>query len=166
MNFVLTFFLLVVFFSSAELMLLLKFAANFGFLATFAMCVFTGILGGALVRSQGLQTMKEIQTSLAKGEIPAEEIVGGFMLVIIGALLMVPGFITDTMGFLMLVPPIRRIAARKFIELAKANIKVHDGQIVVNQASETLHEDAIETEVVKHKDSKENGTDHKTGHTP
>lgn len=149
MNFVLTFFLFVVFFSSAELMLLLKVAANFGFLTTFALCAFTGILGGALVRHQGLQTMKDIQNSLAKGIIPAEEIVAGFMLIITGVLLMLPGFITDTMGFLMLIPAIRRFAARKFIVAVTANFKINVGPISVYPPEDDANDDAIETEAVK-----------------
>lgn len=122
MRFIVFFFLAVVFFSSAELFLLLKFASSLGFFPTFLMCVLTGVLGGALVRSQSLQTLSDIQKSLAEGKLPAEEIVSGFMLVLTGTLLMLPGFITDTMGFLMLVPPIRRFAARKFLEMLKRNI--------------------------------------------
>lgn len=141
MKFILTFFLLVVFFSSAELFLLLKVAANFGFFPAFSLCVLTGIIGGALVRSQGLTTLLEIRKSIEKGKIPAEEIVGGLMLVIIGALLMVPGFITDILGFLMLIAPLRRIVSRKFLQVVGQNIKVN----VSN-----MGDDAIEVEARPH----------------
>jgi UPF0716 protein FxsA len=156
MNFVITFFLLVVFFSSAELLLILKVAANFGFITTFVLCALTGILGGALVRAQGLQTLRDIQTSLRQGSLPAEEIVGGFMLIIIGALLMVPGFITDTMGFLLLFPPLRRRVARTFVNTLKDHIQFHVSPIRPFSASSGQTPSAspedetgtIETEVV------------------
>jgi UPF0716 protein FxsA len=121
--FVLTFFLAVVVFSSAELFLLLKVAANFGFFTAFAACVLTGILGGALVRSQGLNTLKNIQAAAARNELPAEEIVGGAMLIVIGALLMVPGFITDALGFLMLIPTVRHRVARLLINRVASHVQ-------------------------------------------
>jgi UPF0716 protein FxsA len=115
MGFVLKFFLLVIFLSSAELLLLLKFSLVFGFFATFLLCALTGIAGGALVRHQGLRTLTEIQRSLQRGKVPAEEIVSGFMLLLIGAFLIMPGFITDTLGLLLLIPPLRRFFVRFLI---------------------------------------------------
>ncbi len=76
---------------------------------------------------------------------------------------MLPGFITDTMGFLMLIPPVRRLAARKLIEMVKSNIKIHVGPISVHPPSDAMNEDAIETEAVKHPESPETGKDRQEG---
>lgn len=112
MGCVFQFFILVLFFSISEVSLLLWVAMEFNILFTIACCAVTGLLGGYFVRQQGLITMDRIRTSLAKGEIPADEAVGGFMLFIVGILLCVPGFITDTLGFLIIVPFIRRSVAK------------------------------------------------------
>ncbi len=77
--------------------------------------VFTAVLGAALLRVQGLSTLNRVQRSLEQGRLPAIELVEGLMLLVAGALLLTPGFVTDAIGFLLLVPPLRRRAARWLI---------------------------------------------------
>ncbi len=77
--------------------------------------VFTAVLGAALLRMQGLATLNRVQQSLEQGRLPAIELVEGLMLLVAGALLLTPGFVTDTIGFVLLVPPLRRQAARWLI---------------------------------------------------
>lgn len=110
------FFLLVTFFSVSEVAVLLWVATNTGLLFTMACCVFTGILGGYLVKEQGLQTLNRIQTAVNQGQLPADEAVEALMLLIVGILLCVPGFITDTMGFLIIVPTIRKTVAAVIVK--------------------------------------------------
>ncbi len=110
MNFVAFFFFTVLFLSVSELFLLVHVSALIGFAATLGLCILTGILGGSLVRYQGLQTLKRMQGELASGKLPADEILEGIVLIVVGALLLVPGFLTDIFGFLMLIPPLRRAA--------------------------------------------------------
>ena len=119
MHFVSGFFLLVIFMSSSELFLLIKVAAEVGFMTTFMLCLLTGVLGGSIVRLQGLQTIRNIQFSISRGQLPANDIVSGLILIIIGALLIVPGFITDVAGFVLLVPGIRQTAAAALVEFFK-----------------------------------------------
>ena len=110
MTFVAYFFLTVLFLSVSELFLLVRVASAIGFFETMALCVLTGVLGGAIVRYQGLQALARVQRELASGRLPADELLGGVALIVVGALLCVPGFITDVFGFLMLIPPVRRRA--------------------------------------------------------
>ena len=67
----------------------------------------TAIIGGGVIRYQGLQTFQSAQKSLQGNDLPVQEIFDGFCLVAAGALLITPGFVTDTIGFLLLVPPVR-----------------------------------------------------------
>ena len=79
---------------------------------TIMLVVSTAVIGAFLLRQQGLSTLARLQGNLSKGKIPAQEIVEGVLLAVGGALLMTPGFITDTMGFLCLLPFSRQFLAR------------------------------------------------------
>lgn len=125
MNFIAGFFLVVLVLAVSELYLLVQAAAALGFLATLGLCVLTGILGGALVRYQGLQTLGRLQRELATGRLPADEILEGIVLLIVGALLCVPGFITDLLGALMLIPPLRRAIVVPVRKRLASRITVH-----------------------------------------
>ncbi len=106
--------LLVVFFSVplVEIYFLIQVGRWIGALPTVFMVVFTAVLGALLMRQQGLSTLQRAQLMLARGELPALELVEGVVLQASGALLLTPGFVTDTLGFLGLVPPVRRRLAR------------------------------------------------------
>jgi len=102
------FLLAVLVLGFVEVWLLVKVAGAIGFLSTLGLCVLTAIAGGALVRQQGVQTLRAIQASMSQGEEPTAPIVSGLVLFVAGVLLIVPGFITDAVGFLALIPPFRR----------------------------------------------------------
>ncbi|CAM2007094.1 FxsA family protein [Acanthopleuribacter pedis] len=127
MGFVARFFMLVTVLSIGELYLLVTVANEISFPLTLGLCVLTGVLGGGLVRYQGLRCLKEIQTNLSQGQVPAAEIVSGLILVVIGTLLLTPGFITDTVAFTMLVPPIRLFVARRGVAAFKKRAVVRQG---------------------------------------
>ncbi len=80
-----------------------------GLWLTLAGVVITALLGSALIRMQGLSLIREIQQLMAAGEMPARQIADGLILAIAGALLLTPGYFTDTIGFLLLVPSIRTL---------------------------------------------------------
>lgn len=71
--------------------------------------------GGVLIRLQGLSTLVDAQRRMAHGELPADHGFHGLLLALAGLLLFTPGFITDTIGFLLLVPPLRQWLIGKFI---------------------------------------------------
>ena len=79
-----------------------------GALLTIGLVVFTAMLGAVLVRAQGFSTFARVQMQLAKGHVPAVEMIEGLMLFLAGALLLTPGFFTDAIGFVLLTPPLRR----------------------------------------------------------
>ena len=84
---------------------------------TLALVVVTAVVGSALVRRQGLATLGRVQRSLHEMTDPATPLAHGAMILLAGVLLITPGFFTDTLGFLLLVPAVRgwllrRIAAR------------------------------------------------------
>jgi len=70
--------------------------------------VSTAVIGAGLLRIQGASTLLRAQSNLAKGSLPAMEMMEGFALALSGVLLLTPGFFTDTFGFLLLIPPVRR----------------------------------------------------------
>ncbi|NKB43200.1 MAG: FxsA family protein [Alphaproteobacteria bacterium] len=80
-----------------------------GILATIATTVLTAIIGAALVRAQGLATLNKVSTSLNQGEMPLRPVFDGACQLIAGALLLAPGFITDTIGLLLFIPVFRTI---------------------------------------------------------
>jgi len=78
-----------------------------GLVPTLAGVVVTAIIGSLLIRAQGLSLLMEIRQLTARGRLPARQIAEGVMLAVAGALLLTPGYFTDTCGFLLLVPPVR-----------------------------------------------------------
>lgn len=78
-----------------------------GFWWTMAGIVVTAVIGSVLLRWQGVAVLDRIRTDLARGSLPARPIMDGLMMAIAGALLLTPGFFTDTVGFLLFVPAVR-----------------------------------------------------------
>ncbi|ABE53711.1 FxsA cytoplasmic membrane protein [Shewanella denitrificans OS217] len=97
-------FLLFVLIPVVELSVLIEVGDSIGALSTVALVFLTAIVGVSLVRSQGLSTMMQVQQKLARGEAPGKEIVEGMMLAAAGVLLLIPGFVTDFIGLLLLTP--------------------------------------------------------------
>ncbi len=91
-----------------EIYLLVKVGSWIGALPTIALVVFTAVLGTLLLRSQGLATLGRVRSSFAAGRLPALEMMEGVVLLFCGALLLTPGFFTDSLGFLCLITPLRR----------------------------------------------------------
>ncbi len=103
-----TFFALFLIVPVIEIYLLIQVGGLIGAWPTIFLIILTAILGGWLLRNQGLATMERVQQTLARGEIPAIELLEGAMLLVGGALLLTPGFFTDTIGFICLIPILRR----------------------------------------------------------
>ncbi|HEC19075.1 MAG TPA: FxsA family protein [Gammaproteobacteria bacterium] len=95
-----------------EIYLLIKVGAVIGALPTVFMVVFTAVLGAWLLRLQGFATMNRVRRTLEQGGIPAMEMMEGAVLLVAGALLLTPGFFTDAIGFLCLIPSLRRALIR------------------------------------------------------
>ena len=95
-----------------EIYVLIQVGQVIGALPTIGLCVLTAIVGGGLLRQQGFQTLRRAQDNLARGQVPAHEMIEGIALAVGGALLLTPGFVTDAVGFLCLLPFTRRWLVR------------------------------------------------------
>jgi UPF0716 protein FxsA len=91
----------------AEIYLLIQVGQVIGAGWTVLLVVMTAVVGVWLLRIQGLSTLMRAQRKMQSGELPAREMLEGLGLVIAGALLLTPGFFTDTLGFFLLFPPSR-----------------------------------------------------------
>lgn len=98
-----------------EMLLLFEVSDQIGGLLTVFFVVMTAVIGVQVLKRQGFSTLTRANQRISSGELPAQEIVEGLLLAFAGALLLTPGFITDTIGFLCLTPPIRSLIAKKMI---------------------------------------------------
>lgn len=116
------FFLIIfIFIPLTEMVLLFGVADRIGGLITLGLVVLTAVIGLAILKRQGLSTIMRANQRLQSGELPAQEIIEGMLLAGAGALLLTPGFITDTLGFVLLTGPLRRPIAQHIIGMNVVN---------------------------------------------
>ena len=109
-----------------EMVILIEVGAVIGPLATVGLVVLTAVCGVWLLRLEGMATLYRVQKKLNQGEIPETELLEGIMLLIGGVLLLTPGFATDTVGFVCLLPGLRRPLARYIIRTSTfSQFKMH-----------------------------------------
>ena len=107
----------------AELAVIIAVGRTIGIPETFALLVVMSLLGAWLARREGVAAWRRFQQALAAGRVPAAEVADGFMVLLAGALMLAPGFLTDVVAILLLLPPVRavlrrhapRLAARSFL---------------------------------------------------
>jgi UPF0716 protein FxsA len=101
----------------AELYVILKVGDAIGVVWTILLLAADSLLGSLLLRSQGRSAWRRFNAALAEGRMPHREVIDGVMIVFGGAFLITPGFITDVVGLLLLLPPtralVRRLVARR-----------------------------------------------------
>lgn len=112
-------FLLFLIVPLVEIYFLIQVGDQIGAGWTILAIVATAVIGAGLLRMQGLNTMQRAQLTLAKGQLPALELMESFALLISGAMLLTPGFITDALGFLLLVPAVRQVLIKKWMSSAQ-----------------------------------------------
>ncbi|PAR55564.1 membrane protein FxsA [Vibrio metoecus] len=98
-----------------EIALFIQVGGVLGVWPTIALVLLTAMVGASLVRSQGLQTLLTVQQRLAQGQLPAQQILEGVMLAVAGVLLLTPGFFTDILGMLVLLPAPRAYLAKQLM---------------------------------------------------
>lgn len=91
-----------------------SFGANFAVWLTFGVIILTGIVGAYLTRREGRDTWQKLQTKLQKNEAPTVELIEGAMILVGGVLLMTPGYLTDLLGFSLVLPQSRTFLRKKF----------------------------------------------------
>lgn len=92
-----------------EIALFVAIGDRLGLLTTLTIVVATAIVGSALVSRQGSGAISQIQLAMSQGQIPGRELAHGAMILVAAVLLITPGFLTDIVGFLLLVPGIREL---------------------------------------------------------
>ncbi|GGD14721.1 FxsA family protein [Aquisalinus flavus] len=115
-------FLLLIALPFIEIYILIKAGSVFGagwvILATIA----TAVIGGAILRWQGLQALNRLRSDMQQQTSPVQPVVDGVFLLIAVPFLITPGFVTDTIGFLLLIPFVRHAIARAFLKKIKGSI--------------------------------------------
>jgi len=105
-----------------EIYFLIKVGEVIGALPTIILVVLTAVIGAALLRQQGLSTLARLQKNIEQGKLPAQELIEGVLLAVGGALLMTPGFVTDTLGFLCLIPVSRKYLAKTIMQRSALHV--------------------------------------------
>ena len=90
-----------------ELYLLIKVGAMIGTLNTILLIVVSGVLGAALAKHQGIGVIIRIRDEMVRGRVPSDELLNGMCILAGGFLLLIPGLLTDVLGFALLIPPVR-----------------------------------------------------------
>lgn len=98
-----------------ELWLLIKIGGMIGFFPTVALILLTAAVGSQLVRRQGLTVLSRIREAQGRGEMPALPMLDGAALLLAGFMLLTPGFVSDALGFILLVPGLRQKIARRLL---------------------------------------------------
>ena len=99
-----------------EIYLLITVGSHIGALNTIFLVLLTAVIGMALLRKQGLSTLQKVQTQIQQGELPATSMLEGMLLFFAGVLLLTPGFFTDSIGFLLMIPSFRKVIALWLLE--------------------------------------------------
>ena len=108
----------------AELAIFIALGDKIGLAPTLGIIVLTAILGAYLTKSQGIKALNNYQQALAQGKLPHEEVMDGLMILIAGAVLLTPGFLTDAIGFSLLIPPFRKVVKAIVKERLKGRVNV------------------------------------------
>ena len=108
-------FLLFVVAPLVELFVLVQVTHLIGLLPALALLVVLSLFGAWLVKREGLIVIRRLRSALSAGEMPTNSLVDGGLIVIAGALCIVPGFLSDSIGLLLLVPPVRALVRKRLI---------------------------------------------------
>lgn len=123
-------FLVIFTIALLESMLLAKVGNTIGWGLTIALILLSTMLGSLMLRQQGFQTFRRLQLAMGRGENPGPDILEGVLIMAGGLLLMTPGFLTDSIGFLLLIPPTRKallaLIVRRLADLPQASGIVRD----------------------------------------
>jgi len=106
-----------------ELYILIEVGKKIGSLTTIGIIILTGIIGAYLVKSEGFMILRKIQDDLNEGIMPGDSLIQGAIILAGGILLLTPGFVTDIVGFIFLIPVSRNIVKKYLLKWLKGKIK-------------------------------------------
>lgn len=152
------FLLLLIVVPVVEIYFLIQVGSVIGASSTILLIVFTAVVGAYLFRQQGLATFQRVQATIARDEIPAVEMIEGLVLMLSGGLLLTPGFFTDIIGFLCLVPALRTKLALSLLQSQMMrSSSFQQGSFSHHRQSS----DMDESDVIDGEFTREKGTDKK-----
>jgi UPF0716 protein FxsA len=141
-----------------EMLLLIEVGSKIGALNTVGLVLLTAMIGLALLRKQGLDTLLRANQKINSGEVPAQEMAEGLALAAGGALLLTPGFLTDGIGFCLLLPFTRKLLVKTVFSRLVSNMTV-SSQFQASSTQQysqsidcTIEGEIIEGEYTEHKD--------------
>jgi len=130
-----SFFLLFIGIPALEVFLMIKIGGKIGALNTVSLILLTAIVGVYFAKLEGIKTMRSGFMNLYQNKIPIYEIISGASIAIAALLLIIPGFFTDAIGFLLLIPFTRKLLISTFVKKRKnptyqKNVHTLDGEII------------------------------------
>lgn len=132
-----------------ELYLFLYLGSRIGIGATFATIIVTGFLGAYLTKSQGLKALGKYQEAIGQGKLPHKEVIDGLMILVAGAVLLTPGFLTDAIGFSLLIPTTRNWVRSFATHYLKGKVTVVGASMGAPVKKESPDFITVEAEVVE-----------------
>ena len=97
----------------AELYVLLQVGHAIGVVNTLGLLIFVSVVGAWLAKREGLGVLRRMQRSVDAGRVPGTELVDAFLILLAAALMLTPGFLTDILAILLLLPPVRAVVRRE-----------------------------------------------------
>lgn len=107
-------FILLLVVPIAELWVIVQVSGEIGVLNTLGLLILVSVIGAALLKREGIATWKRLNQQLQGGKVPTKEVTDGALILLGGALLLTPGFLTDVVGLLFLLPPTRAMVKGVF----------------------------------------------------
>ena len=137
-----TFFLIFIVLPALEIFFMIKIGSKIGALSTLALIFLTAFLGVFFARVQGIQTLKSGLVNLYQNKAPVYELISGTSIAFAAVLLIIPGFLTDLIGFILLIPYTRKVLFKIIfknkttVDKHKEKINTVDGEIIKKEKDE------------------------------
>tara|TARA_B100001093_G_scaffold506521_1_gene565591 strand:+ start:546 stop:968 length:423 start_codon:yes stop_codon:yes gene_type:complete len=129
-----SFFIAIIGVPAIEIFLMIKIGGKIGALATISLIFFTAVIGVYFAKLEGIKTIKSGVLNFYQNKMPIYEIISGASIALAALLLIIPGFLTDFLGFLILIPLTRKFLIKSFIKINKQEYKknkeILDGEII------------------------------------
>ena len=138
-----SFFLLFIGIPALEVFLMIKIGGKIGALNTISLILLTAIVGIYFAKLEGIKTMRSGFMNLYQDKIPIYEIISGASIAVAALLLIVPGFFTDTVGFLLLIPFTRKILISFLVKKQKLSKNQEDKNILDGEIIEDKKKDEL-----------------------
>ena len=129
-----SFFIAIIGVPAIEIFLMIKIGGKIGALTTISLIFFTAVIGVYFAKLEGIKTIKSGVLNFYQNKMPIYEIISGASIALAALLLIIPGFLTDFLGFLILIPLTRKFLIKSFIKINKQEYKknkeILDGEII------------------------------------